>query len=537
MKTKFIFVTGGVVSSLGKGIMASTVGQLLKSRGLKVFMQKFDPYINVDPGTLSPYQHGEVFVTDDGCETDLDLGHYERFIDENLSKESSVTTGKIYQSVIDKERKGVYLGATIQVIPHITNEIKDRLKRVAQVSKADVVITEIGGTVGDIESLPFLEAIRQARRDFGHKNTLYLHNTLLPYLKAANEIKTKPTQHSVKELRSLGITPDMIVLRSEVPVSKSIKEKIALFCDVEQSHVFESVDVDILYKSIINLKNQKIDDLILEHFELDAKYESDLTPWTNLISNIEASKEIVTIALVGKYVSLHDAYLSVAESLKHAGYYYNKQIKIKFLNAEKVDDTNVAEVLKGSDGLLIPGGFGERATEGKIAAIKYARMNNMPFFGICYGMQLAAIEYARNVMGIGLATTTEIDPNTKYPVIDIMENQDLSKDLGGTQRLGLYNCHIKENTLAHQLYETQDIKERHRHRYEFNNKYKEAFESYGMVFSGLHQEMNLVEIIELPDHPFYIACQFHPEFISRPLRPHPIFKGFIKASIENQKRK
>ena len=535
MKTKFIFVTGGVVSSLGKGIMASTVGQLLKSRGLKVFMQKFDPYINVDPGTLSPYQHGEVFVTDDGCETDLDLGHYERFIDENLSKESSVTTGKIYQAVIDKERRGDYLGATIQVIPHITNEIKDRLKKVAQTSKADVVITEIGGTVGDIESLPFLEAIRQARRDFGHKNTLYLHNTLLPYLKAANEIKTKPTQHSVKELRSLGITPDMIVLRSEVPVSKSIKEKIALFCDVEQTHVFESIDVDILYKSIINLKNQKIDDLILEHFELEPKQDANLTPWHDLIERIEASKEVVNIALVGKYVSLHDAYLSVAESLKHAGYHFNKQIKIKFLNAEKIDDSNVSEVLKHADGLLIPGGFGERATEGKIAAIKYARLHGMPFLGICYGMQLAAIEYARNVMGIASATTTEINPTTDAPIIDIMQNQDLSKDLGGTQRLGLYTCHLKENSLAEKLYGKNEIKERHRHRYEFNNTYRKAFEANGIVFSGIHKEMDLVEVLELPNHPFYIACQFHPEFLSRPLRPHPLFIGFIEASIKQNK--
>ncbi len=537
MKTKFIFVTGGVVSSLGKGIMASTVGQLLKSRGLKVFMQKFDPYINVDPGTLSPYQHGEVFVTDDGCETDLDLGHYERFIDENLSKDSSVTTGKIYQTVIDKERKGVYLGATIQVIPHITNEIKDRLKRVAISSKADVVITEIGGTVGDIESLPFLEAIRQARRDFGHKNTLYIHTTLLPYLRAANEIKTKPTQHSVKELRSLGISPDMIVLRSEVPVAKSTKEKIALFCDVETDHVFESVDVDVLYKTIPNLKAQKIDDLILEHFELEAKKEADLSPWIDLIHKIEHAKDTINIALVGKYVSLHDAYLSVAESLKHAGYHFGKNINIKYLNAEKINTDNVKEVLAGSDGVLVPGGFGERATEGKMAAIQYARTHHVPFFGICYGLQLASIEFARNVMGIGLATTTEIDPNTKYPIIDLMHTQDLTKDLGGTQRLGLYTCHIKPNTLAQKLYQKDMIEERHRHRYEFNNAYREAFESYGMVFSGLHEKLNLVEMIEIPEHPFFIACQFHPEFLSRPLRPHPIFKGFIEAAIVNKQAK
>jgi CTP synthase len=534
MKTKFIFVTGGVVSSLGKGIMASTIGQLLKSRGLKVFMQKFDPYINVDPGTLSPFQHGEVFVTDDGCETDLDLGHYERFIDENLSKESSVTTGKIYQAVIDKERKGDYLGATIQVIPHITNEIKDRLKAVAKASNADVVITEIGGTVGDIESLPFLEAIRQARRDFGHKNTLYIHTTLLPYLKAAKEIKTKPTQHSVKELRSLGISPDMIVLRSEVPVSKSIKEKIALFCDVESTHVFESVDVDILYKAILNLHTQDIDEWILKHFEIEPSKPMDLSPWESLIKNIEESKKEIQIGLVGKYVSLHDAYLSVVEALKHAGYHQGLQVNIKFLNAEKITEDNVEKALDGCKGLIVPGGFGERATDGKIAAIKYARTHNLPFFGICYGMQLAAIEFARNVMGIGLATTTEIDPNTKYPIIDIMTNQDLTKNLGGTQRLGLYDCEIESESLAYSLYKTTSIKERHRHRYEFNNLYKEAFLSYGMKLSGVNKKENLVEIIELPNHPFFIACQFHPEFLSRPLRPHPIFKGFIEAAHNNQ---
>lgn len=530
MKTKFIFVTGGVVSSLGKGIMASTVGQLLKSRGLKVFMQKFDPYINVDPGTMSPYQHGEVFVTDDGAETDLDLGHYERFIDENLSRDSSVTTGKIYQRVIDKERRGDYLGATIQVIPHITNEIKERLKAAAKHSKADVVITEIGGTVGDIESLPFLEAIRQARRDFGVENTLYIHNTLLPYLKAANEIKTKPTQHSVKELRSLGITPDLIVLRSEVPVSHAIKEKIALFCDVEVSEVFESVDVDILYKSILNLKKQKIDDRILEHFKINDLPEANVSAWVDLIDKIGHLKSSLTIGLVGKYVSLHDAYLSVSESLKHAGYHMGRNIEVKWLNAEKMNEENVCEALSNVDGIIVPGGFGERATEGKISAIKYARKNHVPFLGICYGMQLAAIEFARNVCGITNANSTEIDPLTTAPVIDILSGQDLSKDLGGTQRLGLYDCHIKKDTLAHSLYQTTDIKERHRHRYEFNGAYKNTLEQKGMIFSGVNQKLDLVEILELPSHEYFIACQFHPEFLSRPLRPHPLFSGFIEAS-------
>lgn len=537
MKTKFIFVTGGVVSSLGKGIMASTVGQLLKSRGLKVFMQKFDPYINVDPGTMSPYQHGEVFVTDDGAETDLDLGHYERFIDENLSRHSSVTTGKIYQTVIDKERRGDYLGATIQVIPHITNEIKERLKAAARNSNADVVITEIGGTVGDIESLPFLEAIRQARRDFGYENTLYIHTTLLPYIKAANEIKTKPTQHSVKELRSLGITPDLIVLRSEVTVSKSIKEKIALFCDVEPTEVFESVDVDILYKSILNLKKQGIDDKILEHFKLEAKQEADLTAWEALISKISVLKDKVRIGLVGKYVSLHDAYLSVTESLEHAGYHLGRNIEVVWLNAEKINEDNVKEALKDCDGVLVPGGFGVRATEGKIAAIKYARENNVPFLGICFGMQLAAIEYARNVCGLTEATSTELDQNTSTPIIDIMADQDLNQNLGGTQRLGLFDCDLSEGTLAYNLYQKKHIQERHRHRYEFNNAYKKTLEDKGMVFSGVNSKLNLVEVLEVPSHDFFIASQYHPEFLSRPLRPHPLFSGFIEAAKNYNNRK
>src|SRR5690606_35822401 len=395
MATKFIFVTGGVVSSLGKGISASAIGQILKSRGLKVFIQKFDPYINVDPGTMSPYQHGDVFVTDDGAETDLDLGHYERFIDINLSKESTVTTGKIYQSVISKERRGEYLGATVQVIPHITDEIKLRLKEAALKSGADVVITEIGGTVGDIESLPYLEAIRQARRDFGYKNTLYIHNTLVPYLRVSNEIKTKPTQHSVKELRSLGIQPDIIILRSEVKIVDDVKEKIALFCDVEKEAVFEALDVDVIYQAIINLHNQHIDDYIMKHFQIENAPLADVTPWINLIDKIRNLKTKVTIGLVGKYVALQDAYLSVSEALKHAGFYHNVGISIKWLNAEKINEKNYQETLRGMDGILVPGGFGQRATDGKILAIKYARENNIPFLGICYGMQLARSEERR----------------------------------------------------------------------------------------------------------------------------------------------
>jgi len=529
---KYIFVTGGVVSSLGKGITASAIGQLLKSRGLKVFMQKFDPYINVDPGTMSPYQHGEVFVTEDGAETDLDLGHYERFIDENLNRHSSITTGKIYQTVLKRERRGDYLGATVQVIPHITDQIKKKLKDVAKHTDPDVVITEIGGTVGDIESLPFLESIRQARRDFGYHNTLYIHNTLVPYLKAANEIKTKPTQHSVKELMSLGIHPDIIMLRSEVPISQEHKEKIALFCDVSQNAVFESLDVDVLYEVIINLEKQHVDDWILEHFKFENKPEANIKPWEDLVYRIKHLEGEVTIGLVGKYVQLHDAYLSVSESLKHAGYFHKQKVNIKWINAEEVDAHNVASILSEVDGLLVPGGFGKRATEGKLAAIHYARINNMPFFGICYGMQLAVIEYATDVLGLKDASSTEINPETPHPVISLQRGRVTDEDLGGTLRLGLYECEIQKNTKAYKAYQKTLIQERHRHRYEFNNAYLEQFENSNMILSGFNPEHQLVEMIELKDHPWYVAVQFHPEFLSRPLRPHPLFRDFIGASIK-----
>ena len=531
--TKYIFITGGVVSSLGKGITASAIGQLLKSRGLKVFMQKFDPYINVDPGTMSPLQHGEVFVTDDGAETDLDLGHYERFIDENLNKYSSITTGKIYQSVIKKERRGDYLGATVQVIPHITDQIKKKLVDVATHSKADVVITEIGGTVGDIESLPFLEAIRQARHDFGYKHTLYIHNTLVPYLKAANEVKTKPTQHSVKELMSLGIHPDMIVLRSEKSIEQEVKNKIAMFCDVEQTSIFESRDVDVLYEVITEMHKQKIDSRILEHFQMEIKKEADVKPWIDLIERIKHLDETITIALVGKYVKLHDAYLSISESLSHAGYFHNKRIDIKWIDAEFVHKENIEEIVKGCQGILVPGGFGSRATEGKLAAITYARENNIPFLGICYGMQLAAIEYARNVLGMKDATSTEIDPETKTPLIALLKENDDKGGLGGTLRLGLSTCEIKKDTKAYQAYQSLLIKERHRHRYEFNLKYLESFNQSDMCISGRHKESQLVEIIELKNHIWFVAVQFHPEFLSRPLRPHPLFRDFIQATIKH----
>jgi len=529
-KTKYIFVTGGVVSSLGKGITAASLGRLLKNRGLKVFMQKFDPYINIDPGTMSPYQHGEVFVTDDGAETDLDLGHYERFIDENLSQNCNITTGRVYSSVIDKERKGEYLGATIQVIPHITNEIKDKLIAASNDSDADVIITEIGGTVGDIESLPFLEAIRQCRRDFGYENTIYIHNTLVPYLEAAKELKTKPTQHSVKELRSLGITPDIIVLRTSHPINNSMREKIALFCDVKKEAVIEARDAKILYEVALNLQKQNLDQLVCDHFKLKTK-PIDMTEWKELIERVRNLDKEVTIALVGKYVSLQDAYLSVSEALSHAGYAHGAKVQIKWISAGELTDDNLLEHLEGVDGILIPGGFGQRAIEGKIRAISYARKNNIPFLGLCLGMQLASVEFARNVCGLENANSTEMDPNTPHKIIDYLPEQYAGINMGGTLRLGLYNCDLKEGSLAHKCYNKTAIKERHRHRYEFNNEYKGILEKNGLVFSGINPETKLAEIVELPTHKFFIASQFHPEFLSRPQRSHPLFKEFIKASL------
>jgi len=532
-QTKFIFVTGGVVSSLGKGITASSLGRLLKNRGFKVFMQKFDPYINVDPGTMSPYQHGEVFVTDDGAETDLDLGHYERFIDENLSQASNITTGKVYASVIEKERRGDYLGATIQVIPHITNEIKEQLYKAARESDADIIITEIGGTVGDIESLPFLEAIRQARRDFGYKSTIFIHNTLVPYLEAAHELKTKPTQHSVKELRGLGITPDIIVLRTSHPITNAMREKIALFCDVKKEAVIEARDAKILYEVALNLKEQNLDDLVVKHFRLDAP-PCDLTEWRELVERIRNLDQDVTIALVGKYVSLQDAYLSVSEALKHAGYHHRSRVNIKWINAGELVDHEASEFLSDCDGILVPGGFGPRAIEGKINAIRYARENNIPYLGLCLGMQTATIEFARNVCKMEGANSTEMDANTPFPVIDYLPEQYEGIAMGGTLRLGLYNCNILQDSVAHKAYGKLEIKERHRHRYEFNNIYKEQLEKCGLVFSGMNPETGLAEIIELPNHPFFIASQFHPEFLSRPQRPHPLFREFISAAIKKK---
>src|SRR5690554_2286710 len=529
---KYIFVTGGVVSSLGKGITASAIGQLLKSRGLKVFMQKFDPYLNVDPGTMSPYQHGEVYVTADGAETDLDLGHYERFIDENLNKHSSITAGKIYQKVLDKERRGDYEGKTVQVIPHVTNQIKKKLVDVVKDPNIDVVITEIGGTVGDFESLPFLEAIRQARRDFGYENTLYVHNTLLPYLKAAKEIKTKPTQHSVKELRSLGIQPDIIVLRSEYEIEDSVKDKIALFCDVDKEAVFTALDVDVIYEIIGHLKKQNIDNYILKHFKYVHTQEADIKPWDDLVYKIKHLKNVTTIGLVGKYVSLHDAYLSVSEALKHAGYANNTKIEIKWINSEYVNDSNVSDKLKGCDAVLVPGGFGERGIKGKISAIKYAREQNIPFFGICLGMQVAVIEYARTIAALSGANSSEINPATAHPVIDLLPEQKDIEDLGGTMRLGLYPCKLAPDSLAMKCYQDDLVHERHRHRYEFNNEFREPLESMGLRVSGTSPDGRLVEIIELPGHPWFLAVQFHPEFTSRPNRPQPLFKHFVEAAMQ-----
>ena len=532
--TKYIFVTGGVVSSLGKGIVAASVGRVLKNRGLKVTLQKFDPYLNVDPGTMSPYQHGEVFVTEDGAETDLDLGHYERFIDVNLGQYSNVTAGRVYSSIIEKERRGDYLGGTVQVIPHVTNEIKSRVLLAGESSDADVVITEIGGTTGDIESLPFLEAIRQIRSDLGRENVCYIHCTLLPYIKAAGEMKTKPTQQSVKELRGLGIQPDIIVVRNELALTDELRAKISLFCDIPKQNVIESRDVSNLYQLPLNLKAQKIDDIVLKHFNLTAK-EADMEEWTSLVERVDNLKDEVRIALVGKYVELHDAYISVVESLKHAGYKHNSKVKIDWIQSEDITEENVHEYLKEADGILVPGGFGDRGVEGKITAIKYARENKVPFFGICLGMQLAAVEFARNVCGLTGAHSSELDPNTPYPIINLLPDQENVVEMGGTLRLGSYPCILVEGSQAHKEYGEINITERHRHRYEFNNFYRERLTNKGLVLSGVSPDGRLVEIVELPEHPWFVAGQFHPEFKSRPEKAHPLFAGFIKASLENKR--
>lgn len=535
--TKYIFVTGGVVSSLGKGITAASLGRLLKSRGYKVTIQKFDPYINIDPGTMSPYQHGEVFVTDDGAETDLDLGHYERFIDINLSKNSNTTTGKIYQSVINKERRGDYLGGTVQVIPHITNEIKERVFRVGQQDNADFVITEIGGTVGDIESLPFLEAIRQVKKDVGKNDVLYIHVTLVPYISAAGELKTKPTQHSVKELRSIGISPDIIVCRSEKPISKEMREKMAMFCDVDPDAVIQNLTARSIYEVPMLMEEQGLDTIVLRKLEMEDK-PKDMQGWHDMVARIlKKYDKKVTIAVVGKYVALQDAYISITESLRHAAVANEAELDIHWVNAEEIeaDDTDMAKVMAGVDGILVPGGFGNRGIEGKIKAIQYAREHKIPFFGICLGMQCAVIEFARHVCGMADANSSEFNPNSTHPVIDLMPEQLDVEDLGGTMRLGLYPCKVYPDTLTSKAYNAELIYERHRHRYEFNNAFREEIVGKGLVLGGTLPNGRLVEIVELPEseHPWFLGAQFHPEFKSRPTNPHPLFREFVGAAVKH----
>ena len=536
MDTKFIFVTGGVVSSLGKGITAASLGRLLKCRGLKVSIQKFDPYINVDPGTMNPYQHGEVFVTDDGAETDLDLGHYERFIDENLTQASNVTSGRVYKTVIDRERRGEYLGATIQVIPHITNEIKKNILLVSRTEQApDVVITEIGGTVGDIESLPFLEAIRQMRAEVGRENCLYIHVTLVPYLGAAGELKTKPTQHSVRDLCGIGIAPDILVCRADHELPYDVRSKIGMFCNLPVERVFQCLNARSLYEVPLLLHAEKLDEQVLKILDIPAA-ECDLREWCAMVERRDHSETSVKIALVGKYVELPDAYLSVVEALSHGGIFHGVKVEIDWVPAEDVTTDNVQERLQNADAILVPGGFGGRGLNGKMYAIQYARENQIPFFGLCLGMQMAVIEFARHVLDLRDANTTEVDPHTTYPIIGLMEDQDLG-NLGGTMRLGKYRCLLAPGTISEKAYGTNDIWERHRHRYEFNNDYLERITSAGMIVAGRNPDRNLVEIVEIPSHPFFVAVQFHPELKSRPNRPHPLFREFVGAAIACRDKK
>ncbi|PWM71527.1 MAG: CTP synthase [Bacillota bacterium] len=531
--TKYIFVTGGVVSGLGKGITAASLGRLLKARGLKVAAQKLDPYINVDPGTMSPYQHGEVYVTEDGAETDLDLGHYERFIDEDLNRYSNLTTGKVYWNVLNKERCGEYLGSTVQVIPHITNEIKEFVYRVGKQTGADVVITEIGGTIGDIESQPFLEAVRQISLETGRENSLFIHVTLVPYIKGSGEHKSKPTQHSVKELQGMGINPGIIVLRTDEPLEKEIFKKISLFCNVKPDCVIENLTLTNLYEAPLMLEKSNFSTVVCRELGLTAK-APDLTEWTAMIERIKSRSKTVTIALVGKYVKLHDAYLSVTEALRHAGYEYGVHINIQWTDSETLTDANVKDELDGANGVIVPGGFGGRGIDGMIAAVKYARENDVPFFGICLGMQVAVIEYARNVLGIADADSGEFDELCKNKVIDFMSGQSDDIDKGGTLRLGSYPCRIKNGTTIARCYGKTEIHERHRHRYEFNNDYKDAFEKAGLTLSGTSPDAKLIETIELSQRPFYVGVQFHPEFKSRPNNAHPLFKGFVKAALDKK---
>lgn len=536
MPVKYVFVTGGVVSGLGKGITAASLGRLLKARGYKVTMQKFDPYINIDPGTMNPIQHGEVFVTDDGAETDLDLGHYERFIDESLDKNSNVTTGKVYWSVLQKERRGDYGGGTVQVIPHITNEIKSRFYRNFTDDDTRIAIIEVGGTVGDIESQPFLESIRQFQHEVGHENAILIHVTLIPYLSASQELKTKPTQASVKDLQSMGIQPDIIVCRSEHPLDQGIKDKIALFCNVPSDHVLQNLDVEYLYEAPLAMEKEHLAQVACECLHLDCP-EPDLDDWHKMVDDLRHPTSKVTIALVGKYVQLHDAYISVVEALKHGGITNHATIDIKWVDSETVTEDNVDELLGEVDGILVPGGFGTRGIEGMITAIRYARENKIPFLGLCLGMQLTIVEYARNVVGFRDAHSIEMDPNTTHPVIALMPDQNGVEDIGGTLRLGAYPCVLAKDSLAHSLYGTDNISERHRHRYEVNNDFRAVLTEKGLLLSGTSPDNRIVEMCELPGHPFYIATQGHPELKSRPNRPHPLFRGLIEAALKHKDNK
>ncbi len=534
---KYIFLTGGVVSSVGKGLTAAAIGKILKERGFKVAVQKLDPYINVDPGTMSPYQHGEVFVLDDGAETDLDLGHYERLIDIRLNKECNITTGQVYAEVINKERKGDYLGGTIQVIPHITDEIKRRIALVAKSTGAEIILVEVGGTVGDIESLPFIEALRQLRTDLGRENTFYIHVTWLPYIGATEELKTKPTQHSVHELRSYGISPNMIIARSDFPIDEILCEKISDFCDVDKRAVIPMITAPIIYEVPLKLEEKKVAEYILDHFKLKAKKTPDWSHWKKLISSYQIPKPMVKIAIVGKYVELHDAYMSVREALKHAALDNNADLEILWIHSADLEKGKEFELLKQADAIVVPGGFGNRGIEGKIMAARFARKNKIPYLGLCLGMQLMVVEFARHIFNDENANSTEFAPNTPYPVIDLMPEQYKVTNKGGTMRLGLYPCKILPRTMAAKAYHTSLIQERHRHRYEFNNAFRIPMEIRGMVFSGLSPDGNLVEIAELKDHPFMLGTQFHPEFLSRPDHPHPLFNEFLRAALIHRNAK
>ena len=531
MPVKYVFVTGGVVSGLGKGITAASLGRLLKARGYKVTMQKFDPYINIDPGTMNPIQHGEVFVTDDGAETDLDLGHYERFIDESLDKNSNVTTGKVYWTVLQEERRGDYGGGTVQVIPHITNEIKSRFYRNFTDEDTRIAIIEVGGTVGDIESQPFLESIRQFQHEVGHENAILIHVTLIPYLSASQELKTKPTQASVKDLQGMGIQPDIIVCRSEHPLDQGIKDKIALFCNVPNSHVLQNLDVKYLYEAPLAMEKENLAQVACECLHLDCP-EPDLKEWEKMVDDLKHPVSKVTIAIVGKYVQLHDAYISVVEALKHGGIPTHVTVEFKWVDSETVTDDNVTEILSDVNGIVVPGGFGSRGIEGMISAIKYARENDVPFLGLCLGMQLTIVEFARNVIGYNDAHSIEMDPSTTHPVIALMPDQNDVENIGGTLRLGAYPCVLTKDSLAHRLYGTDEISERHRHRYEVNNDYRAALTEHGLTLSGTSPDNRIVEMCELTDHSYYIATQAHPELKSRPNRPHPLFKGLIEAAVK-----